>query len=491
MKWYEFEEQDRIKKVYSKYKLKEFWDFWSDGHQIWMEIRTTDWKVAKQLGADLNLYYSHTGVFVNSANQLIKVIAHCRDKITVWCGAQPRKWGYNKWGKRAISGGDNFVETVKFIFIDIDRKIKSHPATNDELKECDIIADAILERFAINKWNKSYVKICSGNGVQLLIKLDYPIKIPDVKYEKMDDGEYAYIGNAPFDKAKYLINDTIGKSMIKYINKFKKENDIVNVEIDKAAFRMAQVAALPVTKNFKFGGFRWRGVVELKDGENEGLTDYILELGDSVVKRNTKNIFGYTQKRLDSKKRLTKGKFKENSLVQLMLNDNLPSGERNNYLWFQLKCLIRDNKININDKEFRKLHRELEQKNGKLTMNLPAKRFGFNENIVNEYCMKNLVPPIYKLYTYKKLMFDGGVLFKEKLKNLSLENSEFAETTFELDDSTFKENMQKCQNEMREGNLLFNINKLSSFIKACREMYGDNMTEFYIKYAFFSFFSMK
>lgn len=491
VEWYELEESDRVKKVYSKFKINDFWNWWSDGQPLWMEVRTTDWKVAQQLGVSLGLYYSHTGVFVRSANQLKKVIAHCRDKLTIWFGAQPRKWSYNKWGKRAISGGDNFIDSIKFIFVDIDRKTKAHPATNEELKNCDIVADAILKRFALNNWHKSYIKICSGNGVQLLIKLDFPIKVPEVKYEKLDDGNYAYIPNAEFTKAKMIIQETIGKSMRKYINKFKRENEIINVEIDKAAFRMAQVAALPVTKNFKFNGYRWRGVVNLKNGKNEGLSDYILEMGEKVVSREPSNIFGYTKKRLDSKKRLITGKLKENSLVQLMLNENLPAGERNNYLWFQLKCLIRDNKIDMNSKEFRKLHKELEEKNGKLTLNLPDKKFNFNENIVNKYCIRHGVIPIYELYTYRQLEFDGGPDFKEQLKQLKLESGDITEKEFELVDEDIESNMKVCQEKMIERKTPYNMDIINSFIKACRKRYGDNYTLFCIKNLFVPFFTTK
>ena len=41
--WYEMNESERIKKIYSKFTIKKFWDWWSDNQYRVMEIRIKDY----------------------------------------------------------------------------------------------------------------------------------------------------------------------------------------------------------------------------------------------------------------------------------------------------------------------------------------------------------------------------------------------------------------------------------------------------------------
>ena len=118
MKWFELNEKDRIDKVYRNYSIQKFWDWWSDGANLWMEIRTVDWKFAKELGEHFNIPYSHTGAFVNSGELLKKVIMYVRQREqNIWFGIQPRKRAYNDVGYKVLSGGDKFVYCIKYWFI--------------------------------------------------------------------------------------------------------------------------------------------------------------------------------------------------------------------------------------------------------------------------------------------------------------------------------------------------------------------------------------
>jgi hypothetical protein len=482
MEWWQLDEEQRIKQVYTKYKLKDFWNWWSDNSNEWMEVRTIDWKIAKEIGINCNVYYSHTGVFVNNVEQLIKVIAYARDKTTIWAGANPRKWNITKYGKKGISGGDNFISTVKFIFVDIDRKTKGQPATLEELKDCNTVADKILEKMGEQHFNKSYIKICSGNGVQLLIKLDYPIKVPEVEYIK-NDTTYDYIPNDEFTKVKFVVYEGIGKDMMVYINKIKNGLNLENVEVDRAGFKMSQVCALPVTKNYKYDGFRWRGIVHIENGVNVGLSDYIINRGEKETRRAYKPIFGGV-KRLDVNSRLVEGKLAENPIIKLMLTD-LPPGGRNNYLWFSIKCLLRDYSINLQSKEFRELHKKLEKAyGGNLTLNLPTKNYAFDERVVNRYCVNNLIPPVYKIYTERKIKFNS------KIDGLSFNHLELIDGSIEFDGKNIDEDMQHLQNIMIEGDNN-NITLGAKFLRGCVKKYGIDASKYYLEYLFIPFLNSR
>lgn len=501
--WYQLDEKERIKEIYSKYTIKDFWDWWSDDKSLWMEIRTVDWKFAKEIGKRFSLKYSQTGVFVNSATHLKNVIAYARDKNTIWFGVQPRKYGVTKWGSKGISGGDNYVDSIKFIFIDIDRKVKEAPATSEELKQCDIVSEAILDIFRKHDWAKSYAKIGSGNGVQLLIKLDVAIKIPNVEYIEGKDlnGKpvYSYLTNANFDKAKKMLYETIGQHMILYIKKYVKDNNLDNVEIDKAGFRMAQVGALHCTKNFKYGSFRWRGILDMKSGVNSGLSDYIFQMSESMSSIKTKDIGGYTKVDIFKGKRLTLGNLKKHKLIKFMLENDLPAGERNNKLWFQVKCLIRDYGIDVNSKEFRALHKELEMKHGSLPANIPDEnRFQFDINIVNSWFIDNLVPPIYDLWPHKTLK--KPILDILEWSELDIvKGDDFSELDIKKNMFSFKKYIRKVLEEEDDDeydaacNKVLRTRKIQSlfkkFVKDCIATYGVKATKYYYEFLFDRYFN--
>lgn len=466
MKWYEMEERERIKHIYSRYTIKDFWEWWSDGEPKTMEVRIRDYTLIQQTANRFKLSKSSSGVYVNDADQLKNVIAFVRDKATVWFGIQPRKKNWNKWGTKSFGGMDVNVDEIGFLFIDIDRDKIEGIASENDLMNAEKMTDMILERLGQEGWNKSYIKLCSGHGIQLIIKLDFPIKMPNVDYNNTRKG---YIFNEEYERMKKIIPEGIGKQILKYCNKFREE---LGVKLDKSCFTLSRVGALPVTKNYKYDTYRWRGIIELKNEKNTGLSDYILSKEEDIKIYNSKNLF-QQKTSLTRKDRLRKGKLKENILIKFMMENNLPSGMRNNYLWFQLKCLIRDSNIDTQSKEFRDIHRELEQRHGLLTLNLPDKKFKFDENIINSYCIKNHIKPLYKLWPKRTKKLDM------KIDSFQWKNKDIEDVYMELkEDNDIIQDMEHCKSQFKEGS--YNNNEIyAKFIKGCINKYGEENTKYY------------
>jgi len=476
MKWYELEDKDRIKECYSKFKIQEFWDWWSDKQPKVMEVRIKNYLLVKETGKLLKLPYSPSGVYVNNAKDLTRVIAYVRDKATIWFGIHPRKKNWNKWGSKGFGGTDYHVESWGFIFIDIDRMRKDGVASGDELKSCDILANRILERLEMEKWNKGHIKICSGHGVQLLIKLDFPIKIPDATF---DDESKTYITNDDFEKMRRIMSQGIGKDILKFSRKFKEE---LEVSIDKSVSNLSRVGALPVTKNFKYNTFRWRGIVELKDGVNDGLSDYVLSKEEDIELYKSKQVF--VVKSL-GKERIKPGRLAYNPIVKFMLGNDLPEGMRNNYLWFQLKCLLRDSKSDMNSLEFKRIHKRLEKRQGTLTLNLPDKRFQFDENIVNSFCIQNLISPIYQFLPHRSKKLNM------KLEKLNWALIDIIDDKEKLgQDTDIMKDMENFKGKLIVGDYE-NVNRMMRFTKGCLKKYGEKKTKYYFEFLFERYFGYR
>jgi len=383
MKWYELTEEDRIKKIYSKYSIKQFWNWWDCGA---MEVRINDFNTIKVVGKKLRLPYNRSGIYVRNSDELKKVMIRTKD-FTKWFGINPRKKEYNRYGNNVFGGTDHNIESINYIPIDIDRKKKDGFATAEQLKNCDIVAEKILEVLSKHGWNKSYMKICSGNGVQLFVKLDVPIIMPECEYST-DKKIHEY--SEDFENTKLIIRNGIGKQICKFANKKLKE---FGCEVDVTGFRIAQVMALPYSKNFKFGGFRWRGMLDVKDGENEGLSDYILSQKEKGYSGNP--IF-FKKRRASNEYFIRKGKLREHVLIRFILNNDFPEGFINNTLWFSIKLLLRDSGFDINTKEFRNFHEEIKRihKRG-FSLNIPPKKYLFDPDTVNNYCIKHYMPLVF------------------------------------------------------------------------------------------------
>ena len=96
--WYEMKEKERIKKVYCKYTIMDFWKWWREGQNKIMEVRIRDYEIIREVAERYNLNYSPCGVYIYDIILLKQVIQYVRDKAVVWFGINPRKRNWNKWG---------------------------------------------------------------------------------------------------------------------------------------------------------------------------------------------------------------------------------------------------------------------------------------------------------------------------------------------------------------------------------------------------------
>ena len=464
--WYNLSEDDRIKKIYSQFTIKDFWGWWSNNEQKYMEVRIKNFDIIKQTAIELQLPFSASGIYVCNDIQLKQVIGKVRNQTTIWFGVNPRKRNYNLKGWKCFEGKDTNVQEITYITLDIDRIKKEGPANNIDLENCDKLSNLIIERLATQGWGNNYIKICSGNGVQLLVKLDFPIKLPEVEFNNQTK---SYIQNNEFDKTKQTIPKGIGQDILRFSRKYIDE---LGVEVDKACFNISRVCALPFTKNYKYDGFTWRGIIEIQNGINVGLSDYVLSKEEDVEVYKQKNVF--TTKALKSNNRIRKGKLKDNILIKFMLENNLPYGMINNYLWYQLKILLRDSGVDFNSEEFKKIHQELENKyKGKFTLNIPDSKFNFDENIVNKYCIENMFPPLYPLWpkrTKRMNMLIDDVTWEDV--GLEKENYVLQQDTGIIDD------LEWLKKQLEENNFT-NIIKFKTFINGCKNKYGEEKTKYY------------
>jgi len=477
MEWYEMSEEEKVKNVYSKFTIKDFWNWWSDGENKVMEVRIRDFNLIKETAKRFNIPMSPSGVYINNDKQLKNVIAFIRDRATVWFGIQPRKKNWNRWGSKSFGGRDVNVDEIAFLFIDIDRVDTKGSASSIDLKNANILADMVLDRLSTEGWNKSYIKICSGHGLQLLIKLDFSIKLPLMMF---DDKLKVYLPNEEFDKMKLIIPRGVGNQILRFCNKIKNELGVI---VDKNVFKLSVVGALPFTKNLKHHPFKWRGIIEMKDSKNKGFSDYILAKENDIKTYKKKRIFqsGKGLTRLD---RIYPGRFADHKLVRFMLDNDLPEGMRNNYLWFQLKCLIRDSNIDLTSSEFRMIHKQLEKRHGILPTNLPDKKFKFDENIVNKFFIENRIPPIYTLWPAKTKKVS---YLPEKL---DWKNYLIVDGIIELDNNTdIVGDMERCKETFIKGNTVYNNDQLARFVKGCIKKYGEEKTKYYFDYLFKEYFS--
>lgn len=473
------DEQQRIKDVYSKHTFFDFYMWWEHGKNYFMEIRIKDYLTIKKVAEELKLPYSVSGVYIKNPYELKEVMKRVRSKHTVWFGIQPRKKNWNKWGHKGLGGTDHHVDEIRYIFVDIDRVNKIGPATNEDLKNCDILAEKIIERLSSEGWDYNYAKICSGHGLQLLIRLDIPIKIPECKF---DNETKTFINNDEFNKIRRLISQGIGRLIYKFGNQFR---DKLGVEIDKSCFSLSRVGALHGSKNFKYNTERWRGIVELKQHlfySNAGLTDYILSRDDDPKRFKKKDVFRVGGGLL-SQDILRPGKLRENVLVNFMLTNDLPAGMRNNWLWFSLKLLLRDSKFDLQSDEFKEVYSELVKRHGDLTLNLPEKRFVFNRNVVNNFCIKNRIPLVYDLWPNKT-----------KKRKMCLEDLDFfAHNRYPVgynlnSDNTIMEDMEWLKNKLKE-NDIENRTKVLKFTSGCERKYGSGASKYYFDTLFYKYFT--
>jgi len=356
--WYEYNITDRYNKIYKQFSLQDFWSWWSDNEDIYMELRITDFKLMREYAKIHKIPHSASGMYIHHGWQLEKIINYFKDKSTIWFGINPKRRLLNNYGYSAFSGLDVNISKIKFLFIDIDRVVKDGLASNEDLMNCEILSNLVLTEFGNAGFNNNYCKICSANGLQLLIKLDVPIDVP---LPVLNDESNKYVEDVLFASVKNTLKEGIGKILTSFSNKYKKK---YNVEIDSTGFNMGRVGALPYSFNFKYDVPIPRGIINIKSiNPNDGFADYLrnVYLSKKIRSVESNKYKQQNQVQLLSQHKMLSNNLHKNVIIDLMTSHTFPDGGINNTLWYGIKILLHNSNIDTTDNEYLHIHTELKQ----------------------------------------------------------------------------------------------------------------------------------
>ena len=484
--WYNIED---LSTIYRKYSLLQFYNWWTNGTNKIMELRITNVDTIKMIAKKYNLEWSYSGVYIETPEHLSNIVKDVRNIETMWMGVQPRKKNWNIWGNKSFGSGpkggtaDVNVNEITMLFIDVDRKVQGNiingqfiktPGTRKDLEDCNNAINFILDIFKQYGFANNYCKICSGNGVQLLIKLDVPILVPEVIFNN-NTKNYEY--NKEYEDIRTLIYKGIGIQIKSFEKEILKKYPQSNIVIDKSAFTLSRVCALHASSNRKYTPQQWRGIVELvENGENVGLTDYIIACKNKEEKNV--NIFKNINKSVNIKNIIREGQLFENEIVKLLLSYDFPEGGINNTLWFQLKCLLRDSKYNVQTEEFREFHNLICKKHGRtFTINFPDTKFSFNEDVINKYCINNLIPLIYPLYKKRNKKIDYKL---EGIQNVIWTDLEKRESNVILNGNEIMDDFKELKSVLKEGDFN-NVKIVRDYLIASIKKYNLTTTKYYFE----------
>lgn len=396
MEWYEATDLERYKAFNKKFSLKQFFEWWQDSEDEYMELRVKDVELITEYCNKYKAPRSAGGVFVNKHWQLEKAVAFFRKRTTVWFGVNPRRRVKNVYGKYKFTGKDIGISRIKFLFIDIDRKHKSGKASNEDLMNAELLSRKVHNELVNAGFGNNYVKICSGNGLQVLYKLDVPFELPLPTYDYEKKLVYE-------DEIFLKVKNTLYKGIGPIISSFsKKASEDLNAEIDSTGFNLNRVAALHETFNFKYEKPIPRGIIALESGSvNDGFSDYLKGIyasneskADLKKKFNPKAIIELTDAQKASLNNLNK-----NSIVRLMTEFRFPDGGINNTLWYGLKILLHAAGVIKTDSEYVKTHSILKSAhNRSFSDNGLESQYKGNDNGPLKMSDVNIVPAMVNKY---------------------------------------------------------------------------------------------
>lgn len=522
--WFNLSKKDLMNQIKNSMSLKKFFEWWQDGDlQRFMELRFTDWKDADVASKKYKLFKYKTSVFIKNAFHLESIVREYSSKTNIWFGVNPKRPLRDSKGKYNIKQYDVNCKEIAFLFLDIDRVVKNNRAANNkELMTADLLCNKIIENLSKNGMACNYMKLCSGNGVQILFKLDVPFFIPQPTY---DDKGQKHIENSLFKERKDVIRKGIGT----LLSGFYVEGLSDVVEVDSTCFNMGRVAALHQTFNFKYKKPLPRGIVEFKiSGTNEGLSDYLLKIKDKkTIKSNLKKEIGYMDEQLAKEFCIKESELDKNKLVQLMLNHQFPNGGINNTLWYALKLSFYVSGVSNEDSEYINIHERLKSIHNRSFSDNGLEKYNINNKkgplsdvdakfipfIVNKYLRCNKIckvgsektfyhAPLFDVAPFGKNKYD--ITIKLEPKNLNSESSH----NFTLNKSQKKDFVEDVKllereyNNIRQGVYLsdqhVNQGEITSignvfikqqlfetgvsFLKSFKEKWEDEITAYMMKY---------
>lgn len=417
---------------------EKFWQWLNPDEQVF-ELRIKDFNIIKKTAQKYSLNYSASGLYINTAAQfdmLTKLLA--KMKTTCWLSLNPKKKCFNNYGNLNYSGKDNGIYSISNILIDIDPKERFTDKDEriEQLKKCYAYASLIIDD--LKKINiNNYTLLNSGYGVQLILKLDEDIVLPDCPY---DYKIKSYTPTEEFNKYKTLIKKVFITQLTKKYNtkKFKEE---YGCDIDLNCSNISRVFSCPYTFNNKNSMSVQRTVLKIQNEvKNEGLSDALLnELENLEMPIYNKQNLKTPQLKKEFKTKPST--IHDSALVKFMLTADIePNTGINNILVFSFKCLCADNNISLNEPEVLQLKVLLEKRfNRTIAWNTPEKHFHFNPNVINNYCMEQKFTPIYEVWynkpkrrEFEPHMFAWANYKALEWEPLTLEGSTINEVLYEL-----------------------------------------------------------
>ncbi len=459
--------------------LEYFFNFLSHDNKdkVWC-MSILNYKISKAIAMKYHLPYGLESIFIKNFDELYKVVNEInKRKVSSFFRINPQRKSYYKNSKFPVYNSTYYgIEEISNILIDIDRIEKNGPASVEELLKLSEFSNLILKE--LNKINiHRWMKICSGNGIHIIIPLDEGIYIPLPQYDAMNK---IYVKDELFEKYTVLLKKTFYEKLFKKFNT-KSYREKYNAEIDEACWKLTSGCAIPYTYNVKYGK-QLRYIVNSYDGSNEGLADAIFNQlenlslpvynKDKIKFSNLKNEFKLNLKNLENCR-----------LVKFLLSGKLPSGMRNNYLIFQLKLLLKDNNISFNEPLVKKLFMKINKIQGdNFAWNIPDEKYHFNPEVVNKYCILNRLPLLYDvMYDRKKVRdIDEYILDWSNYKKQYIPN----EYVYKFDnDSGLFDDLRVINKRYNENP---DIMVLYGMIKGLEDKYGSDDSRFilenYIKY---------
>ena len=405
-------EEEKQKQIYSKYSLKDFWEFWKHGEDEVMELSFPNlrWHNVKEQNKN-NLPQNKNSVFVNNPEQLLELLkAPVRNLTPMYWGVNDRKqifetFGEKKYTKKVYGMSNYGVNKIKHIMIDIDSK-KEHGknATPEGMKDSMILAKLVVDKMKTNNGFDDYMMLCTGNGVHLIYRLDKPIQMPILEYETIN-GMIVYKECEEFTHLKTILKRGIGKQI-------RKLNDVNGSDIDNV-WDLRRVSRLPFSLNIKVkDDLRACGIIHINKGSNKGMHDLIVSTPKPITRKRKATQFAKYKVKLKD--------LKDEPLVKLLCERNLPQGNRNHYLELSFAMLLNDSGISHRENEVIRLLNIIRQVQNKYTIQVDPKYIPqdghFNTETVNTYCWNNDIEFVYPvLLNHPKQSIDYIPLTKTRI----------------------------------------------------------------------------